>query len=685
MHLASGLCNIGTPLKGRDSDPLSHCLKSEKLGTRHSIFLAGITDRCPSAGPISCVFSSDSRHLHFPLPFHLLVMNLSRSLACVLACAMLVSAWSVRSRRDDSVFVPDRVDIPLLYDSMGRYTTSVTMNPGSSQQQFNFTLTTSTALTYVAGSSCSGCSGAALYNRAQSTDAQSLSSSATSVPLFGLAKSASFVKEDCHFKMQDGSPWDYPNQTIVVVNEPDDSPAGHASNAQVGIGLSGIIGLGTAKQTSPSTNHSVYTPQFSDSPFGQWLAQNPTALNVSFGMALNQPRNMVRSNNTSNVAMPSEDSADAGILHLLQPDHTAYDSSKLVWKTVDLSANPQLPVSSNATSGADWFVNLDGWVMTSENNHLSNTESFIATVDPMYSDMYIPANQAKLIHDAVPGSQLRADLSSLGTLSQAWTVPCNSSYSFGLLVGTETFVVEASALIIKLVDGTCVSGIEGWVSASQTQYLLGARFLSTIYLIFQVMPDGPNSIGFAPRSVTRKNHVPAIVGGTIGGVALVAIIGFAVFFVVYSTRAKAHRIAAATFDNKEDLSKPVANGTVQLFNLQTPTTVQLPSAPYTPTTPGMTSPSTSVGFFTEHSAILARGTEDEHHADSLEVAPPSYEASEGVRSPASPVAPPLGKSTPSMTSLSTEHGVQQLQSTMSPIGEDSATYSGSGSNTVYEE
>ena len=157
-----------------------------------------------------------------------------------------------------------------------------------------------------------------------------------------------------------------------------------------------MIGLGTAKQTTSSTNRSVYTPQFGDSPFGQWLAQHPTALNFSFGMALNPPRSAQRGNGTSTGKVSGEANG-AGILHWLQPDPSAYDSTKLVWRTVNNSITPQLPVSGNATSGADWFLDMDGWVMTAGNNHLSNTAGIIATVDSLYPELYLPASQAKLI------------------------------------------------------------------------------------------------------------------------------------------------------------------------------------------------------------------------------------------------------------------------------------------------
>lgn len=111
-------------------------------------------------------------------------------------------------------------------------------------------------------------------------------------------------------------------------------------------------------------------------------------------MALNKPLNMARGNNTST---PPSDLGEAGTLHWLQPNSDAYDQSQLVWKNVDNSVTGQLPVSSNSTSGGDWFVGLDGWLVASGNNHITNTETVVATVDPLYSEMYLPQNEARLI------------------------------------------------------------------------------------------------------------------------------------------------------------------------------------------------------------------------------------------------------------------------------------------------
>ena len=84
--------------------------------------------------------------------------------------------------------------------------------------------------------------------------------------------------------------------------------------------------------------------------------------------------------------------------------------------------------------------------------------------------------------DAIPGAQVRADLTSLPGLAQAWTVPCNSTFSYGIIVGSQTFTLDEGDLVLPQPDGSCVSGIEAWLDSSETTYVFGARFLSTIYL-----------------------------------------------------------------------------------------------------------------------------------------------------------------------------------------------------------
>jgi hypothetical protein len=201
------------------------------------------------------------------------------------------------------------------------------------------------------------------------------------------------------------------------------------------------------------------------------------------------------------------------------------------------------------------------------------------------------------------------------------------------------------------------------------------------------MPSGPNSIGFAPRATSgssSSNHVPAIVGGTIGGVALLAIIVFAAIYFIYRHN-KSHRITSATHEGTDDIEKPVANGTIRPFDLHTPTAEQFPTMNHPAAESRTMSPTSSIGITAGLATAALHGPEDDHHM-SLEVAPPSYEASEGIRSPTSPTPlSPRSEKSIQHVSSSSSLGTQQsyAPSPMSPIPESS--HFGSGSNTIYEE
>ena len=181
----------------------------------------------------------------------------------------------------------------------------------------------------------------------------------------------------------------------MVMQQQQPSVLEQASNAMIGTSLSGIIGLGSNRgSTASSGNSSGYVANFYDSIAGQFFIRNPTAVNFTFGMMLNTPLSVPRGSNSSSAIKGAGD--PAGILHWLQPDPSAYDSSKVSW--VDATSTATIPtVASNSTGAGDWFVGLDGWVLNSGNNHVSNTNSVVGTVDPLYTDMYLPADQARLI------------------------------------------------------------------------------------------------------------------------------------------------------------------------------------------------------------------------------------------------------------------------------------------------
>jgi len=174
---------------------------------------------------------------------------------------------------------------------------------------------------------------------------------------------------------------------------------------------------------------------------------------------------------------------------------------------------------------------LDGWQAVVGDNHLSNTHSVSAFVEPLHPNIYLPATEARLIHAAINGAQVSQQYSTLGSASQAWTIPCNSQYTFGFTLGSQTFILNTKDLILDQGGGTCVSAIEALTDTNQSNYIVGARFISTVYLIFNVPRNGNPSLGFSPRETPKsKSNVGPIVGGVIAGVGGLMILGLAAWY-----------------------------------------------------------------------------------------------------------------------------------------------------------
>ena len=250
-------------------------------------------------------------------------------------------------------------------------------------------------------------------------------------------------------------------------------------------GISGIFGLGTNRAPAGQSSSPI---GFNDSIFGQWFPRNPGHTNFTFGMMLQPPS--------------SSAGSDGGVLHWLKPNSAFFKPDQVSWVNVDSAISATTNNGSTTTPGQDWTVALNGWTATVGSTRLSNTQPVVAVVDPLFPNIYLPADQAKiirkssadrlryalyltllLIDDAINGSApAPADLATLGSASQAFRIPCNTQYTFGLVVGSQTFVVNPDSLINQQSDGTCLSGIEGFTDTTQTSYLVGARFISTVYL-----------------------------------------------------------------------------------------------------------------------------------------------------------------------------------------------------------
>ncbi|EJF58803.1 acid protease [Dichomitus squalens LYAD-421 SS1] len=387
-------------------------------------------------------------------------------------------------------------------------------------QNFNFTLTTSLGYVSVASKGCSDCSDTPLYDISLSPEAKSLSGQ----PAMSLGAgnfSGSLMKENCTLPTTSGAPWSYTNQTVVLMN--NTSPGSPFQD-----GISGLLGLGTLKQPTTAAGFSA---SFDDGLYGQYYIRNPEAANFTFGMMLN-PSPVIPGNSTDKLSIapgaPSLADQDAGTIHWQQPDPSAYKASQVSWTTA------QGGVTSGYIAGnqqPDLTVQLDGWSAKIGSNGLSSA-SFMANIDPYYSGIYLPGSEARLIYDAISGSQL-VQKSTIPGQTVSWEVPCNTAIQFTVSIGSQQFSVDQSLLVQKQSDGTCISIIEGFADDSVTQYIFGQTWISQLYVIFNIPKDGSASIAFAPRAASSKSRdIGAIVGGTVGGVAGVVALGLLAFYII---------------------------------------------------------------------------------------------------------------------------------------------------------
>ncbi|KAF9785899.1 aspartic peptidase domain-containing protein [Thelephora terrestris] len=380
---------------------------------------------------------------------------------------------------------PNFWNVKLTSDSSQRYLVNAQMATDSAAQNFNFVLTTSTPFMTVAGAGCATCGTVNSYNEQNSTTAISLPNSASINLIGGASTSGPLIKEDCFLHAQNGSSWNYPNQTILMSNQ---------SSQLYGDQASGLFGLASGRATN-NLNVSIVGGVFS---------RQPARPSVTFGLAL-QPPNPKGSDN-------------AGSLHWLGADPSAY-SGDITWKVTTVSSD-----SDAAT------FQIDGWKFKTGGTTVTNSDQELPSVfDMYYPNMFFPSQEAQLIHASIQGSSSQP---SDDGQSIVYTVPCNSKFSLSTIIGGQPWQVDQTLLVQTLDNGTCVSNIQGWADASNNQYLFGSAFMSSLYVIVQIgNPNSPQSdqIGFAKRAVPSSIIGP-IVGGVVGGVAGIAIISLAIFF-----------------------------------------------------------------------------------------------------------------------------------------------------------
>ena len=144
-----------------------------------------------------------------------------------------------------------------------------------------------------------------------------------------------------------------------------------------------------------------------------------------------------------------------------------------------------------------------------------------------------------------------------------YSIPCDTDFTFTVLLSGHGYVLTTETLVIKAADGSCTGAIEGWMNPTAGNYLLGSRFISTVYVcvfmlivlliivfarliqwfsrVFQIgqLPAAQQQVGIAQRATytTKKSIIDKVVGGVVGGVGFLTIISAAAFWFLWRRKA----------------------------------------------------------------------------------------------------------------------------------------------------
>ncbi|KAF7367420.1 Acid protease [Mycena sanguinolenta] len=384
---------------------------------------------------------------------------------------------------------PETLVIPVSLDENQIYSVMVNMSANPSPQSFSFALTTSTAITTVAGVNCDSCGGVSSYDPSKSSSVQQLALSQSVTTLNGDA-SGTVVLENCSLVQSNGSAWVYPNQTVTVANQ---------SSSFFSPGVSGMIGMGLAP--------------FADSPVAGWLARNPTQPAFSVGIALNP-------------LSPTNSSGSGGELHWQQPDASFYEG--------ELASKPMLAANaSNPSNMSTWFVEMDAWTATGPSgfNVSQSGTQMLTFLDPFYADIVFPQGPARSIYADIPGASKHAT----SAFAHSWKLPCDSRFTVTVTFGSFSASLDQSVLVMKQADGICVGVLQEWIDQTATEYLFGSPFIAEVYLIFSFSQSGNGTMSVAARAPGSNQLAPAAIAGVVlGTLAVVALFVIAAVLVYFA-------------------------------------------------------------------------------------------------------------------------------------------------------
>ncbi|KAG8935401.1 hypothetical protein FRC01_000007 [Tulasnella sp. 417] len=438
----------------------------------------------------------------------------------------------------------NRVSIPLGNVGNTVYTAGVKMG---ADQEFAFSLDLNMGYTVVAGPNCQDCvtnSSLPSYNpNASSTFvAQNTGGTAATIQtnIAGKPIAGALGTENCALQKQDGTWWNYPNQTVIVAGSDSDSQAlGPAS---------GVAGFGqTAAQSADQTL------------VGQYLAGHTDISSISFGLALNP------------LSDPNAGSdSSGGTLHVFQPDTSFYTGNMVTLPVANANQQSNFGAVPNQIGSYDWTVQMQGWSFVPGQNQQAITGGggVYATVEASYPYIVLTAADAQRIYGAIPGAQpytipanaVTGSGTPVGqdTSTQSYSFPCTTNgLSLSVSFGDVSIPVDANDLLTKIGD-VCVGNVRGWTDTSRGTYIFGSSFLRNAYIVLTANGNPQsNTIGLAARAFAAKqgkSNTGAIVGGVIGGLAFIAIVAAASFFYIRHRRRQNEIPPSAEFAVSGDLN-----------------------------------------------------------------------------------------------------------------------------------
>ncbi|KAG8893769.1 hypothetical protein FRC01_013359, partial [Tulasnella sp. 417] len=280
----------------------------------------------------------------------------------------------------------------------------------------------------------------------------------------------------------------------------------------------------------------------SDSIIGKYLALNENQESWTFAMGLYG----AGSTEASNGAQLKGDSS-GGYLHLNNPDPSFYTGSIQTMPVAGSDTAVNWGAAPDQIGSYDWTVQSQGWVLKTKNSQgeltVTGGEGVWATMEPGYPYILLPQADASKIYTAITGSQTYiVPTGALGAngipvfddkLAFSWSVPCTTTDVAIYMNFNGTSIPIQPTDLWTNIGGVCVGNIKGWADPTRTTAIMGSAFFRNAYVVFTAGRDAnQNTVGIAFRASGAKENknTKIIIGSVVGGIGLLALFGFGIFF-----------------------------------------------------------------------------------------------------------------------------------------------------------